>query len=768
MNMEKKILEEILRIKKLMGNNLIPNDFLIEQGYTEKSNMPLAYRQDYNPTPAVLSPQTNLRLNPVSPTTQTTKQGFIVDPCGVPEVPSQKFLDGNTIPRNSVDYKQEVTTIPTLFNDIQDVMECWDFKLFDSTSNAANCMYLGDRTMYLDEVNGYYFFADDSQQVRIYLPKDEFFKSLAGKVKSIVAYKTCRDACSSKNSQPALENVYTLMYNLQDPKKAMLTSVMTPEGPIFQASEDISRGWQIDYSAVKDVGYFNIGNVVTNDTVTPSNISELSLANYGKEFARSQFDIWYDSFGGTIISIGIAVAASVFSEGTLAPIMLQWIASQGARTLGVFLIKQTAEYVIAIPEIVYLLERGENSQAAFIFLLAHIPVVENKWIQPMLKIDKDIVYGQTVELLNRYRNGTFKTPADVKNFMKKLPEEIRKKMETVFKITADELVSNPNLFKKNFAREIQYIVNKASKGELDKVERAFQRVQTKYAYKIPKTSQKLLKGVKIFGIIMFPAMGINYGLTEIIEESPIAKDPYKLGKITQALEFLPKLLEAGEQNILKAKQENFKAKINTAFQNQDYPLLVDGVSGLLKILEDTDKIMDGKIKMTSSAKIEFESNKGDVTSEFVSILLGFIVKRIAKEKLESYKKGQAGYSAFQKEVEKILNTYVYDQNLYTSFCVDETLLGNVPKTKQESCSFRDWVIKTHSDFQFPAKQPDGSVLQLKLTSCRTWESLTTKFPDDFYLKECGFKYAWTDYGDDYEKTLKVNPQKTKDRLPPKK
>lgn len=759
--MEKKIIEEILRIKKLMSENQTSNNFIIEQG-----NIPKAYLPS-KPTPATLSPQTNLLLQPVSTREQDTKQGFIVDPCGVPEVPTQKFLDGSPIPRNSVDYRQEATTRATLFNSLQDVMECWDFQLFDENSNAANSMYLGDQPIYLDSVNGYYFFADESQQVRIYLPKDEFFKSMAGKVKSIIAYNTCKEACSSKNSNPVLSKLYTVLYNLKDPKKAMLTTIMTATGPVPEDSGDPSRGWAIDYSAVRSTGYFGVGEAIGKETFSPSDFTELSLENYGEQFARSQFDIWYDSVGGTALSIGVAIGVSMLSEGTLAPLMLDWVASQGARTLGVFLIKQAAEYAIAIPEFIYLKERGMDSQAAFILLLAHIPVFESLWIQPKFKLDRDIIYGQTTELLNRYRQGSFKTPADFKNYLKSLPEQERIMMETVFKTVGDELIKNPNLFRKSFAEELQFIVRKVNKGELDKAQRAFTRLSNTHKFVIPTTSQSLIKGAKIFGAIMFPAFGIQAGLTELIEENPIVKDPAKLGRVVQALELLPELLNSEQANILKVKEQEYKEMISASTRDQNYALLVAGTTGLLKILEDTDKVIGSKIKLTNEKSNQIESAKGKITSEFVSLYLGFIISRIVKEKYDSYTKGNGGYSAIASKVEKSWSMVIIDQTLYTDFCTDITLV-NPPKTKQESCLFRDWVVKNHKEFKFEGPLPDKTTGLKQLTLCPVWER-NFKFTDDFYLKECGFKYAWVSYYKEYLKLNKKNVGSTAlSKQPPQK
>ena len=61
-----------------------------------------------------------------------------------------------------------------------------------------------------------------------------------------------------------------------------------------------------------------------------------------------------------------------------------------------------------------------DSDAIFVAILAHVPLFQYAWLNKAFKIDPDIVYGQTTELLNKYRRGVYKTPADMKNHLKQL------------------------------------------------------------------------------------------------------------------------------------------------------------------------------------------------------------------------------------------------------------------------------------------------------------------------------------------------------------
>jgi hypothetical protein len=289
---------------------------------------------------------------------------------------------------------------------------------------------------------------------------------------------------------------------------------------------------------------------------------------------------------------------------------------------------------------------------------------------------------------------------------------------------------------------------------LDKAQRAFTRLSNTHRFTIPTTSQSLIRGAKIFGVIMFPAFGIQAGLTELIEENPIVKDPAKLGKITKALESLPEMIQTDQANILKAKQGEYKADIDNAIIKQDYALLVRGTTGMLQILEDTDKVLGGTIKLNNKTNTEFQSNKGTITSQYVSLYLGFIVKRIYQEKLESFKNGKGNYSAIEAKVKQAWAMTTIDQTLYTDFCQDITLV-NPPKTKQESCVFRDWVLKSQPQFRFEGPLPNKTTTNMSLTACPVWER-NTRFPNDFYLKECGFKYAWTSLGRTYLRQNKTS------------
>jgi hypothetical protein len=110
---------------------------------------------------------------------------------------------------------------------------------------------------------------------------------------------------------------------------------------------------------------------------------------------------------------------------------------------------------------------------------------------------------------------------------------------------------------------------------------------------------------------------------------------------------------------------------------------------------------------------------------------------------------------------------VTDETLYTDFCSTITLT-NPPKTKQESCVFRDWVIKTNSSFRFEGPINKTKMVQMTLTPCPLWEK-NRKFTDDFFLKECGFKYAWVSFGRSYLRQNKTNiGNQSLTKTPPKK
>jgi hypothetical protein len=254
---------------------------------------------------------------------------------------------------------------------------------------------------------------------------------------------------------------------------------------------------------------------------------------------------------------------------------------------------------------------------------------------------------------------------------------------------------------------------------------------------------------------MFPAFGINIGLTELIEENPIVKDPRRLGQIMTALESLTGILTKEQQTELVAIQTTIQKKIDKALLDQNYPLLVEGTTEMLKILEDAEKIKGGNIKLTNSAQDEFINNKGTITSKYVSLMMGMIIRRIKQLMLEDYKRAEQKNKALIDKIFQVWGLTATKTDLYTDFCKNIVFSDRHQplKTKEESCKFREWVIKTHPEFRFQLPTVKNKITDMKLSPCTIWE--TMKFNPDFYLLECGFKNAWLQYYKDYRKIVPV-------------
>jgi len=749
--MKNKIIQELNKIKFLNDHNDFYDEIfslIKEQVYLNQPQKP----QTFFDSAVVKQAATDLENRNKTP-------GFAIDPC----TDSSTDEDGDKT--TEVDYNQAVTVRATVFNDSQDIMECWDCQIFTSESNAANCMYIPGKTIYKDPEYGYFFFGDEQESVRIYLPKDEFFTQYQNKVKSITAYKTCSDACKKQNGE-----LFSLVYNLKDPRQAIFTTVMTPEGPKMTGDNTINRGWELNYSIVKDTGYFSMGGQNTDPSnvtsLDPSKITELSLLNYAEDYARSPFDQLFDSGLGTVIMIVGAVAVSVLSEGTLAPAMIGWIESQAARTILTVAIQMTTEYALAIPEILYLQKRGKDTDAVFVAILAHVPLFQAAWLNKAYKLDPDIVYGQTTELLNKYRMGTYKTPADMKNHLKELAKtnpELAKYLGEILETVGENIVKNPDLIKRSFATEINNIIKNTDAGKLKKVEKAWQRVQ-RVNDLVPAGSGALLKTAKVFGVIMVPAFGVNYGLTAIMGENPLVKDPYKLGRVMTALESLGSIVtNSGDVKKLQALVESSKQKCDTAIVNQDYALLVEGTTETINILEQIDAILDKTVTLKADGTAEMTGLKKNITSPFVSMLLGILIKQIETESQASLEKGKGIQSQSVAKIKSGFNIKVF-QEPSKFMCETIVLENNPPKTKQEVCLFVDWVLKYYSSFTF--KKPErtnpprkSDKFNNKLSSCYYWETNNKEYKDDFYLNECGFKLAWKQYGKNYRDSKGGQPVK---------
>ena len=745
--MKTKIIQELNKIKFLNNHN----DFYDEI-------ISLIEEQAYS-LPLTLSPDIGLIKQAAADLENRNKTpGFAIDPC----TDSSTDEDGDKT--TEIDYNQGVTIRSTIFNDSQDIMECWDCQIFTSESNAANCMYIPGKTIYQDPDFGYFFYGDDQENVRVYLPKDEFFTQYQNKVKSITAYKTCSDACKKQNGE-----LFSLVYNLKDPSQAIFTTVMTPEGPKMTGDNTINRGWTLNYSIVKDTGYFSMGGQNTDPyhvtSLEPSKITELNLSNYAQDYVRSPFDTLFDSGLGTVIMIIGAVGVSILSEGTLAPAMIGWIESQAARTILTTVISMTTEYALAIPEILYLQKRGKETDAVFVAILAHVPLFQAAWLNRAFKIDPDVVYGQTTELLNKYRMGKYKTPADMKNHLKELSKtnpELAKYLGNILETVGQNIVKNPDLIKRSFATEIKNIIKNTDAGKLKRVERAWQRVQ-RVNDLMPANSAALLKTAKVFGVIMVPAIGINYGLTTIMGENPLVKDPYRLGRVTAALESLGSIVaNSADVKKLQALVESSSQKCNTAIVNQDYTLLVEGATEIINNLEQIDAILDKTVTLNANGSAEMTGLKKNITSPFVSALLGVLIKQVEAEANASLEAGRANESKTADLVKKYFNMNIFQVS--DKFTCEEIILKDgPPKTKQEVCAFTGWMKQFYGSFRY--KKPKNKnrtkedSISKQLSACSFWESKNKEYKDDFYLNECGFKLAWVQYGKIYRDSNGKQPVK---------
>jgi hypothetical protein len=311
------------------------------------------------------------------------------------------------------------------------------------------------------------------------------------------------------------------------------------------------------------------------------------------------------------------------------------------------------------------------------------------------------------------------------------------------------LVANPSLFRESFANQMKQVVKKATKGDLDKVTKAWTKIEKTYQFKIPTASQNLLKTGKIMGIIMVPAFGLNYALTEIISENPIVKDPLKLGEVQKALETLTARLEESQKKQLASLMMITDNKINQAILNQDYGQLVSGITDRLRMFEDTQNLKNASLNL-KTGKIQ---TRAEIISPFVTTLLGFLLKKIGEEQKASYAKGMALISETANVLKNTLGMTFEQQELaLTSFCPGLKQKQTTLKTKQEVCAFKDWVKTNHKDFSHTVKL-NGQEFTAYLTSCATWDQNNIKHTDNFYLSECLFLYAWEKYGSEYTKSV---------------
>jgi hypothetical protein len=375
----------------------------------------------------------------------------------------------------------------TTFNGDEDV---WDLMNVPQLEKSTGWKCYNDDYGYYLKINGSSINTDSD--LRVYLPKKEWFDQFKGKIRTI------RDAANNKGGD---SNTYGLCFYLREPKNAIKTKILRPDGTEFFGppqnyfnpetggyQDDPSRGWAV-LETYRMSGYFSTKGDVLNDTTPvvqqnenyklnevfdsemrtpedferirrdnaknaaaeytrslqekmsnlinnpPSGLQEYHWSNYGEKYGRSEFDRWYDSSSGTFIVIGMQICAAI----ALAPLAegLAGLAGTGAKYSATYWsVTIGGELLIGAWESYYLYNRGMTGQAALVLFCCFLPIFTEGAAFGKL-IGRPPGYDEAVkDLVYKFYKGEFRSPSDFKNWMKSLDEGLRVELQTNMSIAA--------------------------------------------------------------------------------------------------------------------------------------------------------------------------------------------------------------------------------------------------------------------------------------------------------------------------------------------
>jgi hypothetical protein len=631
-------------------------------------------------------------------------------------------------------YRQSFNEHKGYFDNNMMLGECFDIINFTTNDNALTSMNIPKDKMFKDEI-GYYIKGKtnaygDSRDIRIYLPKDDFFRNLNGVVKSFIAYQTCND---QKRKQGGRK--YNLVYQLTDPSKAVINQIIDGNG--FQIIDgEVSRGWTISQFGGNQSGYFRSKSEEYDDVIggdpslkgslLPQDFSEFSLDNYGEEYGRSDFDIWYDSNWGTAVSIGVAILASIVTAGIAGAIgITSRVAILGAELAG--------ELLIAIPEAIYLKGRGLNSSAAMVLIFSLIPVLNASGFAK--KLTGSLTDKEIKNLIKQVKDKApnFKTPGDVKDWIKGLDDKTRKFVEETLQYGSDALKQvNKEALVKDIESGLKKIANEkiSSKVVINELQENADKLFMDYA----KNYGSTFKLIGLDLVAVFSSMPIIKTLVKDDEE--IMKDP---------------------QGFL----ENVKKNIELVFGNTDEKIRKKAEEECKKLQSDfinattTDEQLEkGKLYLNflrdigNTGKIDYE----EMSTEAYKVLLQMVLYDIKKEYYVAYANNQTKEILESKnKYNQLVNTTEKFEQSLLSFCSD---LPMTPfQNYQEACEFLTWVSTNKKNFYFTISFEDGTEMTVMGVKSCDFKKNELGYSESFIMNECEIRNAYSQYGTEYSKIV---------------
>ena len=640
--------------------------------------------------------------------------------------------DGKT----DIFYKQNFKPYKGFFDNDMMLGECFDVVLFTETDNALTSMDIPRNEIFKDSY-GYYTKGNSLSfggQTRIYLPKDEFFKRLAGVVKSFTAYQTCNDQKKRQGGRK-----YTLVYQLVSPEKAIALFTEDADGQ-KETSTDPSRGWRITNFAGNQSGYFTEdttqepeegwGQKSDNpkNNMLPQYFNEYSLQNYGQEYARSEFDIWYDSGWGIGVIIGLQILAAIATAGIGNAISAAAGLTGWASTAVVVGAELSVEFTMGLVEANYLFDRGYNTGAYMVLIFSLFPVFNRLGFIERLsgRISEETVARLLKEVFQEAEAGRFVTDGDVKTWLKSLDDVTRRTVE-------DLIQQSSKALEKANSKEITDGINSALRQILNDIKAKGLTTGVKSTIKELTKEWPNVYGptLKLIGIDLGVVLGsLPLFMTFVEDDEEIKRDPQRfMGDVKTKIEkFASILLDNEKTRVVElGKQLQEKATANPEDSNAQIELL-----NFFKDMNQFDM---------------YESMKTEQAKEIYRIVL----QRATDMMLKADAEGEA------KTAEELVEIISDFTKVLIKHCKDMPVTNL--KNKTEVCAFLDWVQQTKKDAQGNVTFKmvvNGTEYTKKLTICSK-KIPTSNFQclsETYLLNSCETKILYKTYGKEYEATKK--------------
>jgi hypothetical protein len=631
----------------------------------------------------------------------------------------------NVVDKEGLTYKQKFKGgYKGYFDNDMKLGECFDIVLFDDkNSNALSAMDIPQNQVFKDEY-GYYTKGKSLSyggETRIYLPKDQFFKGLRGLVKSFTAYQTCRDQKRKQNGRK-----YTLIYQLVEPEKAVTIFTTDADGD-KETSTDPSRGWQITNFAGNESGYFAESTTENpspykadkaENIMLPEYYNEYSLQNYGEEYGRSEFDIWYDSGWGIVTVIAAQILLAIATAGIGNAISAGIGATGLASTMIVVGAELSVEFTMGLIEAKYLFDRGYNTGAYMVLIFSLFPVFNRLGFIKTLAggYSETRIIKMLQEIGRLSDNGKFKTPGDVKAWLKTLDDKTRLFVQDVLEQGGRALEQvNKAALKQDINKGLAKIMDEI---KTSRVTKSTTELASQFFKDLPKVYGPTFKLIGIqLGTI---ATSLPAFFTLVEDDEEIKKDPQGFFKNAESkIKQFAQALNEKNMSFIQDKITELQTRVINN-PNDTTPQIE-----LLNLFKDLGDL----------GKKDYESYRTALYKEMYNLT--------KLQMLEEYKAQRT-----MMDVTKYKNIIENPEETFLNAC------PSIPKTPynsvQQVCDFLVWVSQNKKDFTYQLPDKFGDYTFTGVVTC---DKKDKSFSDNFIINECEFKIAYQKYGKEYESQL---------------